>query len=159
MTQPSRATLIHTVYVSSYGGSNGWGLSHVIQSRDEGTAAAIVDGKATLACIDACGLTYDFHLTTPKERAQERRANVRRRALYFVVSYPFVGVTGIIASNSEGVLPILAVVASGCFSLFSIVQLVMLFKKPATYRLSRKGTEPAVSGTSGESINHTARLY
>lgn len=159
MTEPSRATLIHTVYVSSYGGGNGWGLSHVIRSRDEGATAAIVDGKATLACTEACGLTYDFHLTTPEERRRERLANVKRRALYFVASYPFVGVTGIIASNSEGVVSILAVIASGCFSLLSLAQVVMLFKKPATYRLSRRGSKPVALSTPGESINHTAKLY
>lgn len=158
MTEPSRAALIHTVYASSYGGGNGWGLDYVIRSRDESAAVAIVDGKATLACIETCGLTYDFHLTTPRERKQERRANAKRRALYFVLSYPFVGITGIIASNSEGVVPILAVIASGCFSLFSLAQVVLLFKKPATYRLSHRGSNSAAS-TSGESIDHTARLY
>lgn len=160
VTKPFRAALVHTVYTVSYGGANGGGINFSIKSRDEGAAVAIINGEATLTCTEACGLVFGFHLTTPQEQRQERRANIKRRILYIGVSYPFVGVSGVIASHTEGVVSILAIAASAIFSLFSLAQVVMLFKKPARYRLFRRQTNPVTPRTHGsESIDHTAKLY
>lgn len=159
MARPSRVTLIHTVYTTSYGGSNGGGINFSIRSRDEGTTAAIVDDRATLACTEACGLVYDFRLTTSGEQRKERQTNCKRRALYFIASYPFMVAAGFVTAHTEGVAKIAGLVVATVIGIFSLAQIVLLFKKTAKYQLNHRPTKAEAWNSSGDLVSHTAQLH